>query len=1812
MKKAYIKNREMEESSFSELLIKIQDHGDLKSQDFESFTIPLTQYIANIHAQNKVLKLNDSKKVIYNSESLQTKESQRELSISNKILFKKSTEKNSISVSNEYKQTIEVNDGYSDYENTNILKEFTTEINKPVYFLGYRSWEESFGHFDPVTEVYCVGLIFASLAFGLNFYEKDDLEQFINNKHRLYYLNKTLHPSLLELISNMTELYREDRIQDFHEVLLRIKNYRDVNPENVVDLTKTEGFKTLDTSKRSHWILNKLKNRLYDMSRRNNLLYYKDKDRFVNLTISSIPHLLDHKNIKEKDLLLWNNEIEKKVKSKKQIDLNQYLQFETNKYLPAAINKIRLEARKSNNEFGFNPQRTVLAYINWYNFKENPEEKIRSPFLLLKTNLVKKKGVKDKFTLEFQNLVAEVNPVLSQYFNDNFGIILPDFVDLEESSIEDLTENLKTQIDNGGTGVRIFLNKKPRIKLMQVKARKKLNLKKQKSNRRSAGFNLKNLDYSYESNQFKPLGLEIFKSRIKHKNQALEYLINEDLMPSTQRIVADTERSFYFHDEEGESNPLNWEIDTTNMTIGNFNYRKMSLVRDYNHIIEAEVQDDVFNKLFSEIPKRTQQEKELRNIANDFPIISSDPTQNTAVSHARSGESYVIQGPPGTGKSQTITNLIADYISKGKKVLFVCEKRAALDVVYHRLKSRELDDLCILVHDTKSDKKEFIQNLKGTYEVFSEKHDNKEKLIKERTEVVQKIQEELNLIQKYHQEMSTGDNPAYELVKIILEHKEGKENLSEKEYKGLPSFKYLEENLNWLEDWIQLVQEKGLGKYISECQISHLNKSLFSTDKTTINDQIQELEYKLDALLEDAEISSNIALEDFTISEVDDRINIAKKLRPIYEKGKLDILDAKSNDGKDLILKIKEHKKLLLNLDLQEQGNKNWNSNLTLEDSKILVDNWKLKNSGVLKFLNPGFYKIKNEIKQLYNFDAHQVKPSIESIIKNLEQLNQCKSDIESFEHELLTTYGIQDINEQTEWVLHCQNKNNKLITEFCTSENFEEITFYSEIENTFIQLKNNLFNLFNEGSSIKIESISNKYETLKLELNHFPSFKTFLEKLKAQPENFQELILNKKWTISEFSYHFAYGNFLNLMEKYPQTNDLEAGNIEGAISNIKELLESYFESNVKVIKSEIVSKFLNQIRITESTAAQLTEDEKYEKKNLKSARRILENEFGKSMRYKSVRELFNNEAHKIMTTLKPVWLMSPLSVSDIMPIDQDTFDVVIFDEASQITLEEGVPALFRSKQIIVVGDEMQMPPTNFFGSNTNLEEEDAEEEIGFSLDADSILNQSSRKLSNVMLGWHYRSRRESLISFSNAAFYNRSLLTIPDAHKSNYTIEETVGISSPEDTININNHLQKSISYHYLENGLYEKRSNKDEARYIARLVRELLVNDKKLSIGIVAFSMEQQGEIENALEILGTQDPAFDALLEEEYQKEEDDQFNGLFVKNLENVQGDERDVIIMSICYAHNAKGKMYMNFGPINRRGGEKRLNVIFSRSKMHMMVVTSILPHEITNDYNEGANYFKKFLSYSKLISEGSLRSANTILDGLNKIDEAISNTESHVLVKQIESALLSKGYEVRKAVGQSNFKCDLAVNSKHKPERNLAILIDHEQHYSNADILEQYVLRPSILSNFGWSVTQVYAKDWLLNPDYVLSEIERVLKSDKPIKPKQRVVKKPESVDFEKPKSNDIIAVEPKTKEIEEKNIISTATKEFTRLEFIEGTSSKFWQIKQTENNIEIEFGRIGNKAQNRVKEFQNNELAKSEMNKMIAKKLAKGYKKVY
>lgn len=298
-------------------------------------------------------------------------------------------------------------------------------------------------------------------------------------------------------------------------------------------------------------------------------------------------------------------------------------------------------------------------------------------------------------------------------------------------------------------------------------------------------------------------------------------------------------------------------------------------------------------------------------------------------------------------------------------------------------------------------------------------------------------------------------------------------------------------------------------------------------------------------------------------------------------------------------------------------------------------------------------------------------------------------------------------------------------------------------------------------------------------------------------------------------------------------------------------------------------------------------------------------------------------------------------------------------------------------------------------------------------------------------------------------------------------------------------------------------------------------------------------------------------------------------------------ERDIILMSVCYGRDPNGRILMNFGPINQRGGEKRLNVIFSRARQHMVLLSSLRHSDITNDYNDVANALKNFLHYAESLSRGDVALARQVLDGLNPLKRQVLSLEqsSASLAKQIATAMQARGWDADTHIGQSRFRCDVAVRSQGAPQHQVGILLDVT---GQTGVLERFHTQPSILKAFGWQVLVILAKDWWHDPSAVIERIERLLKN----------------------------AVEEEVTELTEltpliESTESTAPASHTtlrRFEFTEGGSKKFWEIGQTGCDMSIRYGRIGTNGQTRTKTFPDEARTAREVQKLIAEKMKKGY----
>lgn len=1868
--------------SFLEFLRDGFERGGFETEDVLAALLPLLQQVKEAHDLSLVAPFEGVADIQADGTRLFFEENKR-LSPSDRLFAVEAIQKPgsaAFEIAGEYHQTADLTQGV--FEQKNLLVSTTETITKPVYLPGYVCWEHKLDHQDQVTDIFSAGMMLASIACKLDFTNPEDLELFVNHRENLFEVNPRLNPVLASLIVQMTELDRHRRPQDLNIVIQRLKTYREQLAEIELDFTKIKGFREAPISGKRKIIQNQLKNRLFEITRRNRLLYFKPTLQSLNLTLASVPLLLDYRNIRPDQLFVWREAVSEPISNGKSLSLNTYLRFEDAPYLPGVLDKIISEARRDRVEFGFEQLRLVLCFLRWHNLKEVPEERIDSPLLLLPVELTKKKGVRDAYFLKPLTTEAEVNPVLRHHLKNLYGINLPEAVDLQKTTVDVFYDVLLQQIRATEPGVNLIKSEKPQIQLIHSQAKQRLDQYRRRIRLSGRGVRVfENIDYSYSRENYQPLGLQLFLRRIKPNPAPFGDVLREKPLPRLPHMVdaspsegsyIQTTRQMYSLKQTESRNPYNWDFDLCNLTLGNFNYRKMTLVQDYSRLLDGDISSQAFDTIFSLQPKEKSEEAQTTlPISDQNIVISSDPTQTSAIALARSGKSYIIQGPPGTGKSQTITNLIADYVARGKRVLFVCEKRAAIDVVYYRLRLQGLDELCCLIHDSQTDKKEFISDLKVTYEAFLKDDPEEEQIVSRRSELVHVIDQEVVALGRFSNAMQTAYPeaavPLRRLFSRLAELKTEEPKVDPVQSELLVDYATWESYGSVVRRLLGVLKDLGGKSNLASHALRLLSPEVINADNPVtqaLNHIEKSLEIfgEVEAVLQKSKLPKELWDE---IHELEALIHFAGQVLPLSRHGLLFLFNKKDPRTDRFQSLMQELAKKKLALEDAQKLTVNWKQKLPANEARAALEQSRNLQSG-LAFLKPSYWKLRKVLNARYDFSAHAIAPGWIQILTDLNQEWTAQDSYQQTIRKIGEEFSFGDpasILGDLEVMksLDLKHRSVKALYEHLGS-NPEETVFVEELsalDAVFSPLQKELHAFLRGYERYSLELLKRDLNRLKDELAMLPDLIPLLKETMDTPEKLQNCLRMLPFSAEQLESAIASRTLHSVYRTERYLPSFDGRMMQLRIEKLEQAYREWLKSNAAWIKSQVRKKFQENVRVSSLAASQLDKDQKLFKRNYSTGRRELEHEFSKTMRYRSIRDLADGETGMVIRDLKPIWLMSPLSVSDTIPLSSLEFDVVIFDEASQIPLEEAIPALYRSHQTIVVGDEMQLPPTNFFSSaRPDAEEALVLEEEGqlieYELDADSFLTQSARNMRSTRLGWHYRSRYESLISFSNSSFYEGNLLTVPDRKIASPGLEE-IRVTLPDQAeSNLDRMFHRSISFHFQENGVYEKRSNTAEAEYIAQLVRGLFRQQNKMSIGIVAFSEAQQTEIESALGRLGIADAEFRNRLEEEYEREENGEFSGLFVKNLENVQGDERDLIILSICYGHDSKRKMLMNFGPINQRGGEKRLNVIFSRARHHMAVISSIRHYDITNIYNDGASCLRNFLEYSFAVSTGDWGTSKRILLTSTGKRSRQEQSAVDVVVQQLSDVLSKRGYELDHGVGQSSFKCDLAIRSKEDSVYRLGIIIDTEEHYRSSDVLERYLLRPGILKAFGWQVALVLTKDWYHDAEGVLHRIERLLSDEPHTETVEEVAVEdavaPEPVPEPEPAPETMVAepvaaygpvghtpepppaAEPESvlpepppvaapeplhaeapvqmpePEKESPSLVQSATTLHRYFEYVAGNSNKYWEVQIKGTDVYVHFGRIGTKGQTQIKSFNFMSDAEHEAAKLIREKVHKGY----
>lgn len=1100
--------------------------------------------------------------------------------------------------------------------------------------------------------------------------------------------------------------------------------------------------------------------------------------------------------------------------------------------------------------------------------------------------------------------------------------------------------------------------------------------------------------------------------------------------------------------------------------LGVFPMADSYLVPDYETLIASDTTQSLADLLFPSFSQITENQENTQknitpaihsetNLITPYPI---DASQENALHAVKEGKSIVIQGPPGTGKSQLICNLVCDFLAQGKKVLVVCQKRAALDVVHQRLADKNFADFAALVHDIQSDRKTIFEQIKThieNIEDYRKKNESFDVLYAETkfTKLclqIDKITEELT---KLKIALYDTDLCGISIKELYLTSPKTKDILSSSalwqlferetitfhQYTELFShqktylrYALLDTHTFW-QNRVSLanfsVQDKNIiadllqkipktWQDLQENIAIQIDKKLdFQTTKNLLAQETEILDFvKREVGTHESYIrlwtllKNKVSQEDFAIfQKLLQKIGKELKKKENIEQTLLTDNIATYNLYLQKYFLHQENfvRKMLWNFakekkPLQELAQKN-DLLLTVENAKILQKKIKKRTD---------FEKLRNQLKEIswaitfdfvdYSFDYQEFN----SVIENYEKAQEAKKIWEKFSKSILGTdvYDIEAYDKFVHQIEKVMNLCKDFHATFMTwqqyfSEN-QLLTLLQSSEENIAEYSKNLhknFSILKEFDTFQSQILPSE---IKLGQALRQKLYSVIEQNSSSETNTQTII---DTILKEFDQNLRLYWIEKIENQFPILTSVSSFRIE----HLEEELQQFLAE-----KTKLSTDLLHQ-KLREQTYTSLN----FNRLNNLVSYRDLKHQVNKKRHVFPLRKLLQHH-HEEIFNLIPCWLASPETVSAMFEM-KEMFDLVIFDEASQCFAEKGLPAVFRGKQVVIAGDSQQLQPFDLYRPRWE-EEFDEDMELQAALEVDSLLDLGANELPSFMLKGHYRSKSLDLIDFSNQVFYKKQLHMIP-----NYV-----------------EFMQEEPAIEYVKvEGVWEKNSNLAEAQKIAELIQKLQ-RENKTSIGVIAFNIHQQNLI---LDVLEERNIALSS---------------DVFVKNIENVQGDEREIIIFSLGYAPSPSGRMNMQFGLLNLAKGENRLNVAITRAKEKIYVIASIFPHQLQVEHlqNDGVKLLKSYLEYALEVSE---RRYQPILP--NPSQQNIDWYLKNKLINSEQDLIIDLPF------------ADITVRQSSDYE---LILTDDDLFYKALSAKEWFAYLPTQLKNKGWKFARSWSRNW--------------------------------------------------------------------------------------------------------------------------------------
>lgn len=1385
---------------------------------------------------------------------------------------------------------------------------------------------------------------------------------------------------------------------------------------------------------------------LANLTRRNKELYYRESRGFsVNLT--KRPQVEEQYNeaIDENfKPLRINSQCIQDLITDSNLDLNQFFLLDEthNNDLIKRIDKIRVADDKFQREYGISGAWLLGPYICWREEATyNGEDMLISPIFKIAIDVVKNR--KKCLNLKLENNELTINPSLRLGLRKKWGIDLPEII--EEDSF-------KAAVD----AVIAIVNK--------------------------AGKNLQ---------PFECDAIPKIPPRFKY--------IKDDDGNIVDKVRIKVEDVLNKKDIELYSKVTNTDFALLDVFyIDHLNASRAVLFSDYDAILEADDVHPILSELFSgkAVPSDNKYDREkIRQLdtykenQNHF-VIDIDSSQHRAIDRANNNRAVVLQGPPGTGKSQTITNLIADSIANGKKVLFVSEKRAALDVVFSRLKKCHLDSQAVLIHGNNLNKQSLY---KSFLELSESVHDSDTD--KMWGSVASDLDSTKNEINSYYDVLEKKHSPSGLMISDLLSKSAdiSRDRVSLKLsgiYSGLSY-----DELNKVCECLDELQSK-IGKFQDYANHTWKKRKKNTVYSETFYQKLSDIVSSVKLFID----YNNKLKEKASLAGLSCDLNVIRNL-DLTSDVELDIPDEwvkfSGNFYKDISL-IPAYLSKIDSISMAvTKFNSDPNHISSTQDLALIekLDKYFSAKRGVFDFITFQYWAMRSEAKKIT--DKWDGSPSI---FKNYLTLSRCLNDFKNINSNLNMPIMSSDIDAVN--LNEIVTEIRKYLSSIMAARKIVdmlELGSSAEYSDFNLNSKENIKRVIRNAQALQGDVQANE-QTLGLLVNEINS--NFEDTISLNERNILpicERLLESARDLSMLdSVDMTLGKIDGILRAKPPHDFIESDLIP-----ISSSWGKYLYSNVMLRWLDDCNVSYPELRVFDSNnfLSQVEKFKSLEVDHSKLAREFVNNslskrwdegrgefsglallkkEANKQKKVLAPRQIMEQGALSAMMKLKPCWLMSPLSISQILPLSSGLFDIIIFDEASQVRVEDAVPSIFRANSLIVVGDPHQMPPTNFFSSSDQNDENSDDEEEETEL-TQSILDLASQVYPSEVLEWHYRSNSESLIQFSNRAFYGGRLISAPDP----YEIDQN-----------------SAIKFSRVESAYFNQGDgNYVEAEFVAKRLIDLLEKNPGRSFGVIAMGHAQKHAIDASIEAIKASSESIKSLISaaENFTDSEGND-EGLFVKNLENVQGDERDIILISIGYAPAKPGrKLWLNFGPLSKQGGGRRLNVAITRAKRNIEVICSFDPAEIpTDEANFSSNpdlcLFGRYLKYAKAISDKCKPDVVKILDSFG-VGGVVTSKKPSNFSRVVQMRLQDAGYHVSAEIGYSRFYIDLGVHHPVIPSNYvLGIECDGAIFHSSPYARDRDKLRQKMLESRGWKIARIWSQDWSKDWKSEIKKLDDLLK----------------------------------------------------------------------------------------------------------------------